>query len=447
MSVSGIFSSIADKAQNAINQTPLAGHIPSGGHSANQANHANPAASHSGGRSLALESLQHQIRSLGQQYSSATPMQRIITLEKGVALGFDGVARDNKAQSKELYTWGQREDPDLTDVTDRLAYLNFTQGALSASLSAQLDSARASLKPLREAEAAILPKRNIRAGLRNQITRIEHSPEKGAERERRLAELKEQLSRAESHDEQAEKELELLKRKVIRESEQNKWEAIREYGEKLVLLAEAAKPIIGALPTLPPTTTNPYAGAPVTAGARASLQHALDNYKPGQTNLDLQIGADLSRSGSDTRSFGESHASGMAAGQDSHPGLSVTPPIPEPPASASPNQSASPIPAQPVSGVVQDTNARASESPAEASSQDLYSTSPVKTESAGEEKQRLEREERERVQAASNERSSVPGSAEEEKSRLEREERERVLAGGANPVGQDGEELPPYREM
>ncbi|KAF8446001.1 Eisosome component PIL1-domain-containing protein [Boletus edulis BED1] len=447
MSLSGIFSSIADKAQNAINQTPLAGHVPtSGGHSAN---HANPAASHSGGRSLALESLQHQIRNLGQQYSSATPMQRIITLEKGVALGFDGIARDSKAQSKELYTWGQHEDPDLTDVTDRLAYLNFSQGALSASLSAQLDSARASLKPLRDAEAAILPKRNIRAGLRTQISRIEHNPEKGAERERRVTELKEQLSRAESHDEQAEKELELLKRKVIRESEQNKWVAIREYGEKLVLLAEAAKPIIGALPTLPPTTTNPYAGAPITAGARVSLQHALDNYKPGETNFDLQIGADLSRSGSDSRSFGDSHASEMSPEEHSHPGLSVTPPIPEPPAStqAPASQSASPIPAQPVSGVVQDTNARASESPAESSSQDLYSTSPVKTESAGEEKQRLEREERERVQAASNERSSVPGSAEEmsadEKSRLEREEMERVLAGGA----QDGEDLPPYREM
>ncbi|KAF8140199.1 Eisosome component PIL1-domain-containing protein [Boletus edulis] len=419
MSLSGIFSSIADKAQNAINQTPLAGHVPtSGGHSAN---HANPAASHSGGRSLALESLQHQIRNLGQQYSSATPMQRIITLEKGVALGFDGIARDSKAQSKELYTWGQHEDPDLTDVTDRLAYLNFSQGALSASLSAQLDSARASLKPLRDAEAAILPKRNIRAGLRTQISRIEHNPEKGAERERRVTELKEQLSRAESHDEQAEKELELLKRKVIRESEQNKWVAIREYGEKLVLLAEAAKPIIGALPTLPPTTTNPYAGAPVTAGAR--IFHDQDH---------------------DSRSFGDSHASEMSPEEHSHPGLSVTPPIPEPPAStqAPASQSASPIPAQPVSGVVQDANARASESPAESSSQDLYSTSPVKTESAGEEKQRLEREERERVQAASNERSSVPGSA-EEKSRLEREEMERVLAGGA----QDGEDLPPYREM
>lgn len=244
MSVSGFFSSIADKAQSAINQTPLAGHIP-GTTSATDPS-ANQAASQGGHRSFALEALQHQIRSLGQQYTSTSPLQRIITLEKGVALDFDALARDGKAQSKELYTWGQDEDPDLKDgenalisfhnvanrqhqlitVTDRLAFLNFVQGSLSGTLAVKLDGARSPLKALRDAEAAITPKRNIRAGLRYQIARLEHNQEKGGER--RLAELREQLSRAERNDEQLEKQIELLKRKAIRESEQRKWEAIRE---------------------------------------------------------------------------------------------------------------------------------------------------------------------------------------------------------------------------
>lgn len=244
MSVSGFFSSIADKAQSAINQTPLAGHIP--GTTAAGDSPANQVPSQSGHRSFALESLQHQIRNLGQQYTPTTPIQRIITLEKGVALDFDALARDGKAQSKELYTWGQDQDPDVMDgecisrvprhslmttyrliaVTDRLAFLNYVHASLSGSLAVKLDNARSALKALRGAEAAIVPKRNIRAGLRNQIARIEHNPEKGGER--RLAELREQLSHAERNDEQLEKEIELLKRKAIRESEQRKWEAIRE---------------------------------------------------------------------------------------------------------------------------------------------------------------------------------------------------------------------------
>lgn len=227
----------------------------------------------------------------------------------------------------------------------------------------------------------------------------------------------------------------------------------------------------------------------MTASARASLQHALDNYKPGHVDLHVQIGGDLSRS--DTRSFGESHASELSslatplAGQDSHPGLSLTPPVPEPSTekedqsvdlstqsqSVKPNESTSTISAQivpaatsttdetgvslsasgpaPVSGDVpatlQDGSVSGAARPAESPSEDLYCTAPPKAESAEEEKQRLERAERERVLAAGNE---VSETAEEEKRRLEREERERVLGGGArNTAEKEGEELPPYRDF
>jgi len=46
--------------------------------------------------------------------------------------------------------------------------------------------------------------------------------------ERKIAELKEQIRKAEFDDGPQEKEIELLKRKAVRESEQLKWEAFRE---------------------------------------------------------------------------------------------------------------------------------------------------------------------------------------------------------------------------
>ena len=71
-------------------------------------------------------------------------------------------------------------------------------------------------------------------------------------------------------------------------------------------------PIIGALPFVPPSQTSPYTGAQATGAARASLQRALDNYKTGHINLPHQpSGADLHRS--DTRSFGETHASELSS--------------------------------------------------------------------------------------------------------------------------------------
>ncbi|KAG1757504.1 Eisosome component PIL1-domain-containing protein [Suillus lakei] len=500
MSVSSFLSSFADKAQSAINQTPLAGHIP--GTSATDQPSANQSAAQGGHRSVALEALQHQIRSIGQQYTSTTPVQRIITSEKGVAIDCDALARDAKTQSKELYTWGQTQPEDLKDVTDRLAYLNFVQGSLASSVAIKLNNARAPFKALRDAEAALAPKRNFRAGLHTQISRIEHNQEKGMER--KLPELRQTLAKAEQVDEPLERELEILKRKAVRESEAQKWDAIREFGEKLVLLSQASKPIIAVLPPIPPSPSSPYTGAQETGAARATLQHALDNYIPGNTYLAAQSGANLSRA--DTQSFGESHASelnslasnpGANAG---HPGVPITPPLqppyatdgekaraapPSPPINPSTlNLAPSPIPEDqapiscpiariadrdplspvvipaaaptvaetgvpvsagasgpgPASGSLRDIR-RASDA-AGPRSGGLPGNSPFDDlygqphDTAAEEKSRLEREERQRVLAA-----GTPESAEEEKKRLEREERERVFASADTDSGHASSEV------
>ena len=47
--------------------------------------------------------------------SSVTPVQRIITTQKGIALDYDGLAGDTQAHSKELYMWGQSEEADIRD--------------------------------------------------------------------------------------------------------------------------------------------------------------------------------------------------------------------------------------------------------------------------------------------------------------------------------------------
>lgn len=47
--------------------------------------------------------------------SSTSPVQKIVTTQKGIALDLDSVSRDSHAHSKELYLWGQTEDGDLKD--------------------------------------------------------------------------------------------------------------------------------------------------------------------------------------------------------------------------------------------------------------------------------------------------------------------------------------------
>lgn len=113
-------------------------------------------------------------------------------------------------------------------MTDRLAYLNFVQGTLTATLASKLDAARSPFKALRDAETAIAPSRTARTGLQTQISRLEHDVQKS--QDRKLLDLREQLRRAEMEDAGQEHEIEALKRKAVKESERLKWEAIREVG-------------------------------------------------------------------------------------------------------------------------------------------------------------------------------------------------------------------------
>jgi hypothetical protein len=107
-----------------------------------------------------------------------------------------------------------------------LAFLNYTAGSLAKTLSTKLNTARAPFKELRDNEVTLLQKRNIRNGMELQISRVENSREKGYERH--LADLKAQLAKAESDDEPLEKQHEILLRKALKESELQKFQALRE---------------------------------------------------------------------------------------------------------------------------------------------------------------------------------------------------------------------------
>ena len=115
--MSSFLSSIRDQAQNAIQSSPLANKIPLGHHrpASPGAQNTNTSSSSTTHKSSTFAALNHQFRTLKQQYGDSTPYQRLVTTSKGVIMDYDNVARDAKANSKELYMWGQTETDDLKD--------------------------------------------------------------------------------------------------------------------------------------------------------------------------------------------------------------------------------------------------------------------------------------------------------------------------------------------
>jgi hypothetical protein len=98
-------------------------------------------------------------------------LQLLITTQKGVSLDIDAAGRDAKTHSKELYLWGQQQDDGIKgksipldfgngsdtdririgceDVTDRMAYLNYVQGALSYTLATEIEKCVPTFKIIR----------------------------------------------------------------------------------------------------------------------------------------------------------------------------------------------------------------------------------------------------------------------------------------------------------
>lgn len=105
-------TNIIDQANAAVQSSPLANKLPLGQHRP-----ASPGAQDSSqtSKSQTFAAINHQFRTLKEQYGDSTPYQRMVTTSKGVIIDFENVAKDAKANSKELYTWGQSENDDLKD--------------------------------------------------------------------------------------------------------------------------------------------------------------------------------------------------------------------------------------------------------------------------------------------------------------------------------------------
>lgn len=99
---------------------------------------------------------------------------------------------------------------------------------------------RAAWKHVRDAEAGLVPRRIMQQNFKNEISRIRASQTSSGRTgnlDAKLQQLEEQLKKAETDDAPLERELDLLKRAAIKETEAVKWKAFRDVSEDCLRLA------------------------------------------------------------------------------------------------------------------------------------------------------------------------------------------------------------------
>ena len=169
-------------------------------------------------------------------------------------------------------------------MSDRLAYLSYVQGTLNSDISSKIDASRVPFKTARNTETVLVNKRSQWAGIESQITRLRSEVGSGRAppgAQPKLAELEQQRTALLNEVRSEDKNLNQQKLAALKQSESIKWQAVREYAEKLIILSQAGEAFLDVIPAEPASFSNPYNGAARTAAIRHQVQQLLDDFKPG----------------------------------------------------------------------------------------------------------------------------------------------------------------------
>ncbi|KAK4047361.1 lipid-binding protein [Microbotryomycetes sp. JL221] len=245
-------------------------------------------------------SLQHTIRQQVTTFQSPSDTLKIsLAIKSGSAVvsDFEALSRETTSYSKSLYLWGQEsQGNDLKDVSDRLAWIEFETGRLFKNHAQRIDQARSALKDVRNYENDIVPKRKSRQALQTKLT----STKSSSDQEKLRIEI-EQLDREIAP---LDNQLEVLKRTKLNESFNLQFQAQRELGEKLAILAGYGELLLRTLES--DGFGSQYAGQEKTARVKGQASEAVQAWSLPNSHIptpQLREGGESYLGRSDTQSF------------------------------------------------------------------------------------------------------------------------------------------------
>ncbi|KNF03719.1 hypothetical protein PSTG_03241 [Puccinia striiformis f. sp. tritici PST-78] len=250
-----------------------------------------------------------------RQAPETLKLQLLIKAQKSLVVDSEGLARDSHMVSKQLYHWAcDQPDLALKDVGDRLAYMNYQVGDIQQQCSQTLERSRSDLKDIRNLENELIKLREREKALQLQINKSQQDSRKKvdstmiAEHENIVSKIKE-----------TEEKIPTEKRRLIKSSYTTQFEALREMGDKLMIIAHFGDLLLNELPE---DDQIPYSAQDKTAQIKGAASLTLSDYH--QTvhstpiNHPLSLSSSLHRS--DTRLFGETHPHILTEGSNDSQG-------------------------------------------------------------------------------------------------------------------------------
>lgn len=192
-----------------------------------------------------------------------------IKTEKNVMRAIELTARERRDVAKQLSAWGEENDDDVSDVTDKLGVLIYEIGELEDQYIDKYDQYRITLKTIRNIEASVQPSRDRKQKITDEIAHLKYKDPQSP----KIPVLEQELVRAEAESLVAEAQLSNITREKLKAAYNYQFDATRELAEKYALIAGYGKAL---LELLDDSAVTPGETRPAYDGYEASKQIIID---------------------------------------------------------------------------------------------------------------------------------------------------------------------------
>ncbi|KAF3989167.1 hypothetical protein FT663_03614 [Candidozyma haemuli var. vulneris] len=196
-------------------------------------------------------------------------LAQFIKMEKNVMRAVELTARERRETAKQLSLWGEENDEDVSDVTDKLGVLIYEIGELEDQFIDKYDQYRITLKTIRNIESSVQPSRDRKQKITDEIAHLKYKDPQSP----KISVLEQELVRAEAESLVAEAQLSNITREKLKAAFNYQFDATRELAEKYALIAGYGKAL---LELLDESAVTPGETRPAYDGYEASKQIIVD---------------------------------------------------------------------------------------------------------------------------------------------------------------------------
>jgi hypothetical protein len=193
----------------------------------------------------------------------------LIKMEKNLMRSIEITSRERKDVAKQLSLWGETNEDDISDITDKLGVLIFEIGELEDQFIDRYDQYRITLKSIRDIEGSVQPSRERKQKITDQIAYLKYKDPQSP----KINVLEQELVRAEAESLVAEAQLSNITREQLKAAFNYQFDATRELAEKYALIAGYGKAL---LELLDDSAVTPGETRPAYDGYEASKQIIID---------------------------------------------------------------------------------------------------------------------------------------------------------------------------